>query len=101
MHLKSGAFSLDMSIEPNKNSKRLQLLQNFLLENKLSYRPVGKAYTNPNGIETSAIDYIFYDDKINDQLLSAIRLEAILTNVQCIRPYPLLLHISVQIQAVL
>ena len=29
-------------IEPNKNSKRLQLLRNFLLENKLSYRPVGK-----------------------------------------------------------
>ena len=75
-----GDFNEDI-IEPNKNSKRLQLLQNFLSENKLSYRPVGKTYVNPNGIETSAIDYIFYDDKINDRLLSAIRLEAIPTNV--------------------
>ena len=52
-----GDFNEDI-IEPNKNSKRPQLLQNFLSENKLSYRPVGKTYVNPNGIETSAIDYI-------------------------------------------
>ena len=75
-----GDFNEDI-IEPNKNSKRLQLLENFLLENKLSHRPVGKTYINPNGIETSAVDYIVHDDKMNDRLLSAIRLEAIPTNV--------------------
>ena len=34
-----GDFTEDI-IEPNKNSKRLHLLQNFLSENKLSYRPL-------------------------------------------------------------
>ena len=36
-----GDFNEDI-IEPNKTSKSLQLLRNFLLENKLSYRPVGR-----------------------------------------------------------
>ena len=68
-----GDFNEDI-IEPNKNTKRLQLLENFLLENKLSHRPVGKTFINPNGNETSAVDYIVNDDKMNDRLLSAIRL---------------------------
>ncbi|MEW8545688.1 MAG: endonuclease/exonuclease/phosphatase family protein, partial [Candidatus Thiodiazotropha sp.] len=72
-----GDFNEDMV----KQSKRLRVLSDFITENKLQFNPVGKTYVNPDGVETSTIDYIFYDQKMKQQLLSAERLSTIHTNV--------------------
>ena len=70
-----GDFNKDIT-EPN-NSKRSLLLQQFLTESNMSYESVGKTYINPNGVETSAIDYIFYDQTMKNLILSTTRLEAL------------------------
>ena len=72
-----GDFNEDIA-EPN-NSRRFLLLQQFLTENDLSYKTVGKTYINPNGNETSTIDNIFYDQKMKDLLLSATYLPTFLS----------------------
>ena len=74
-----GDFNEDIT-EPN-NSKRSLLLQQFLTESKMSYESVGKTYINPNGVETSTIDYIFYDQTMKNLVLSITRLEALHANV--------------------
>ena len=66
--------------EPH-NSKRSLLLQQFLTESNMSYESVGKTYINPNGVETSKIDHIFYDQTMKNLVLLTTRLEALHANV--------------------
>ena len=74
-----GDFNED-NTEPN-NSKRSLLLQQFLTESNMSYESVGKTYINPNGVETSTINYIFYDQTMKNLIPSITRLEALHANV--------------------
>ena len=74
-----GDFNEDMV--DTKKTKRSRLLSDFLNENKLYFSSSGKTYVNPDGLETSTINYIFYDQKMREMHLSTNRLLAIHANV--------------------
>ena len=68
-----GDFNEDLYVQ--KQSERRQLLETFLKHSQLKTRTTEKTYMNPEGVETSTIDYIFFPEKIDHLVEGPQRLE--------------------------
>lgn len=62
-------------------SFRAQLLKNFLNESELDTVNTGKTYSNPEGVLTSTLDYIFYSKEFSDDIMQIKSLEDLHTSV--------------------
>ena len=74
-----GVVNEDLS--SGDNSRQKKGLEQFLSDNRLATRPTGKTYTAPNGAEVSTIDYIFYNQNLDHNVMKVEVLDEEGTNV--------------------
>ena len=67
-----GDFNEDL--QSPKQSERKHLLEKFLNQCQLTTRETGKTYINPDGVEISTIDYMFFPKQLDQRVLKLSRL---------------------------
>ena len=68
-----GDFNEDLQVE--KHSERKQQLETFLRQCQLTTKYTEKTYVNPDGVEKSTIDYIFYPKALDQRVQELTRLD--------------------------
>ena len=84
--LLGGDFNEDLSSQ--KTTKRLTSFKQFLKENPLSSTQTRNTYVGPSGVETSTIDYVVYNQSVEDKVLENRVIDNLSSNVS--DRYPIL-----------
>ena len=88
-----GDFNEDFFSE--KASTRLHSLKTFVKESGLSTQQTAKTYMNNDGVDTSLIDYIFFNEKLDRKSPRITRLEDIHSSVSDHYPVACTLHLEI------
>ena len=83
-----GDFNEDLC--SGDNSRRKRSLRQFLSDNRLATRSTGKTYTAPNGAEVSTIDYIFYNQNLDHNVMRVWKFY--MKRNQCLGSLPAMLY---------
>ncbi|MEW8547754.1 MAG: reverse transcriptase family protein, partial [Candidatus Thiodiazotropha sp.] len=90
-----GDFNEDLGIL--KESERNKSFKLFMNECQLTTKETGKTYVNPDGVETSTIDYILFPESISSKIKKISRLDEIDANVSDHLPLMCTLDINLEI----
>ena len=91
-----GDFNEDVT--STRDSKRLQSLNQFLDDADLTTNTTKKTFVGPNGVELSAIYYIFYSKHIESRILSLSVIDDLAADVS--DHYPVCCAIDIQVEEV-
>ena len=91
-----GDFNED--IISNRDSKRLQNLNQFLDDADLTTKTTKKTYVGPNGVELSTIDFIFYSKPIESRILSISVIDDLAADVS--DHYPVCCTTDIQVEEI-
>ena len=90
-----GDFNED--ITSHKSSRRKNSLNQVISENELTASINGKTYVNPNGVDVSTLDYIFYRDDLRHKVKSTRRLDDVHSSVS--DHYPVLCTVELEVNS--
>ena len=69
----------------------------MISENELTTSINGKTYVNPNGVDVSTLDYIFYSDDLQHKVKSTRRLDDVHSSVS--DHYPVLCTVELEMNS--
>ena len=92
-----GGGDFNMDITYHKSSRRKNSLNQVISENELTTSINRKTYVNPNGVDVSDLDYIFYSDDLRHKVKSTRRLDDVHSSVS--NHYPVLCTVELEVNS--